>query len=102
MKNTPKDALLKRPPTLERSNKKKMAPRSEAADLTVLLQCLQSMRDGDFSARLPSRWVGLAGKVADSVNEIAAANQHMATELKRLGQTVGKEGRTRQRVRFQG
>ena len=58
------------------------------------------MRDGDFAVRLPGTWVGLAGKVADTFNEIAAANQHMAQELKRVGQVVGKQGKTRERARF--
>src|SRR5215472_7623991 len=70
------------------------------ADLSVMLQCLQSMRDGDFSARLPGSWTGLTGKVADTFNEIAASNQRIAAELKRIGRTVGKEGRTRERARF--
>src|SRR5215472_902175 len=99
MKNNPKDAQLRRQPTLERSNDE-MAVGMESADLPVMLQCLRSMRDGDFSVRLPGSWVGLAGKVADSFNEIAAAKQHMATELKRLGQRVGKQGRTRERALF--
>ncbi|HWW13391.1 MAG TPA: HAMP domain-containing protein [Candidatus Dormibacteraeota bacterium] len=58
------------------------------------------MRDGDFSVRLPGSWTGLAGKVADTFNSIVAANQQMAQELKRVGQVVGKEGRTRERTRF--
>src|SRR5258706_5474107 len=70
------------------------------ADLVAILGSLQTMRDGDFSVRLPGSWVGLSGKVADTFNEIVAANQHMATELKRVGQVVGKEGRTRERTRF--
>jgi HAMP domain-containing protein/CheY-like chemotaxis protein/signal transduction histidine kinase len=78
------------------------AVRSEAvpADLSVILASLRAMRDGDFSARLPGNWTGLAGKVADTFNDIAATNQQMARELKRVGQVVGKEGRTRERVRF--
>ena len=40
------------------------------------------------------------GKVADTFNEIVAANQRMAKQLERVGQGVGREGRTRQRVRF--
>jgi HAMP domain-containing protein/CheY-like chemotaxis protein/signal transduction histidine kinase len=71
-----------------------------AADLSVILASLQTMRDGDFSVRLPGSWVGLAGKVADTFNAIVAANQQMAEELKRVGQVVGKEGRTRERTRF--
>jgi len=71
-----------------------------AADFTAILASLQTMRDGDFSVRLPGSWTGLAGKIADTFNEIVAANQQMAQELKRVGQVVGKEGRTRERTRF--
>ena len=72
----------------------------ESLDLTVILASLQSMRDGDFTVRLPGTWVGLAGKVADTFNDIVAANQHMAQELKRVGHVVGKQGKTRERTRF--
>jgi HAMP domain-containing protein/CheY-like chemotaxis protein/signal transduction histidine kinase len=58
------------------------------------------MRNGDFSVRLPGSWTGLAGKIADTFNEIVSANQQMAEELKRVGQVVGKEGRTRERTKF--
>src|SRR6476620_5257250 len=71
-----------------------------APDIRVLLGRLQSMRDGDFSVRLPGDWTGLEGKIADTFNEIVAANQKMANELKRVGQAVGKEGRTRERTNF--
>ncbi|MFZ0992713.1 MAG: HAMP domain-containing protein [Candidatus Sulfotelmatobacter sp.] len=71
-----------------------------AADLSVILASLQTMRNGDFSVRLPGSWTGLAGKIADTFNSIVAANQQMAGELKRVGQVVGKEGRTRERTRF--
>src|SRR5580704_5835628 len=70
------------------------------ADLTVILASLHSMRDGDFSVRLPGAWTGIAGKIADTFNEIVAANQQMARELTRMGQTVGKGGRTRERAKF--
>src|SRR5579864_4214938 len=71
-----------------------------SADFTVILASLQTMRDGDFSVRLPGSWTGLAGKIADTFNEIVAANQQMAEELRRVGQVVGKEGRTRERTKF--
>jgi HAMP domain-containing protein/CheY-like chemotaxis protein/signal transduction histidine kinase len=70
------------------------------ADLSVILASLQTMRDGDFSVRLPGNWIGLAGKIADTFNDIVTANEQMAKELKRVGQVVGKEGRTRERMRF--
>jgi HAMP domain-containing protein/CheY-like chemotaxis protein/signal transduction histidine kinase len=70
------------------------------ADLSVILSSLRTMRDGDFSVRLPGNWTGLAGKIADTFNEIVMANQHMAKELRRVGKVVGKEGKTRERMRF--
>ncbi len=76
------------------------AAEADSANLGVILASLQTMRDGDFSVRLPGAWTGLAGKVADTFNSIVAANQQMAQELKRVGQVVGKEGRTRERARF--
>src|SRR6202051_2702223 len=69
-------------------------------DLGVILASLQTMSDGDFSVRLPGSWTGLAGKLADTFNDIASSNQQIAQELKRVGQVVGKEGRTRERTRF--
>jgi HAMP domain-containing protein/CheY-like chemotaxis protein/signal transduction histidine kinase len=71
-----------------------------SGDLSVILASLQTMRDGDFSVRLPGSWTGLSGKIADTFNSIVSANQQMAEELKRVGQVVGKEGRTRERTRF--
>src|SRR5262249_56602203 len=38
-------------------------------------------------------------KIADAFNDIVATNQRMAQQLERVGQVVGREGRTRQRVR---
>ena len=81
-------------------NHGKSKTKDESVDLSVILASLQSMRDGDFTVRLPGTWVGLAGKVADTFNEIVAANQHMSQELKRVGQAVGKQGKTRERARF--
>jgi HAMP domain-containing protein/CheY-like chemotaxis protein/signal transduction histidine kinase len=73
----------------------------EPDDLALILASLQTMRDGDFSVRLPVAWVGLEGKIADTFNDIVAANEQMAAELNRVGQAVGKEGKTRERTRFQ-
>jgi HAMP domain-containing protein/CheY-like chemotaxis protein/signal transduction histidine kinase len=70
------------------------------AELHELLNALQAMRVGDFSARLPANQVGLMGKVADTFNEIVAANERMARQLERVGHVVGREGKTRQRVKF--
>jgi HAMP domain-containing protein/CheY-like chemotaxis protein/signal transduction histidine kinase len=71
-----------------------------ATELHELLHALQAMRVGDFSVRMAGNQVGLLGKIADTFNEIVAANERMAGELERVGQVVGREGKTRQRVKF--
>jgi HAMP domain-containing protein/CheY-like chemotaxis protein/GAF domain-containing protein len=72
----------------------------DALDRQVLLSVLQAVADGDFSVRLPGYWVGLEGKIADRFNDIVASNEQMASELARVGEVVGKQGKTQQRVRF--
>src|SRR5207249_3673210 len=69
-------------------------------ELYELLNALQSMRVGDFSVRLSGGQIDVLGKIADTFNEIIAANERMAQQLERVGQVVGREGKTRQRVKF--
>jgi len=71
-----------------------------ALALHELLHALQAMRTGNFSVRLPTDRTGLEGKIADTFNEIVAANERMAQELEHVGQVVGREGKTRTRVRL--
>jgi signal transduction histidine kinase/HAMP domain-containing protein/DNA-binding response OmpR family regulator len=69
-----------------------------AGELAVLLAALTELRDGNAQARLPLHWTGVAGRVSDVFNEVVEQNAHMARELARLRQVVGKEGRLRQRA----
>jgi HAMP domain-containing protein/CheY-like chemotaxis protein/signal transduction histidine kinase len=79
---------------------------TDAPDLTSpvqlqsLLQSLRAMRSGDFSVRMGVEQDGILGKIADTFNDIVAANERMAQQLERVGQVVGREGRTRHRVKF--
>jgi HAMP domain-containing protein len=75
-------------------------PNGQPSEIREVLRVLQAVRDGDFHERLPGHWEGLTGKLADAVNDVAAANQDMAEQLARVGEIVGKEGRTSKRVRF--
>src|SRR5665809_29030 len=72
--------------------------RSEGDYLQSILSALQLIRGGDFSVRMPGDSVGIEGKIADTFNEIVAANQQMAQQLELVGQVVGSEGKTRKRV----
>jgi HAMP domain-containing protein/CheY-like chemotaxis protein/signal transduction histidine kinase len=69
-------------------------------DLNNLLYALQAMKVGDFSVRMAGDQLGIEGKIADAFNEIVAANERMAKQLENVGQVVGREGKTRQRVRL--
>ena len=71
---------------------------SEGRYLQSLLRALQQMRSGDFFVRMPGDSVGIDGKIADTFNEIVAANQQMAQQLELVGQVVGREGKTKKRV----
>jgi HAMP domain-containing protein/signal transduction histidine kinase/DNA-binding response OmpR family regulator len=77
-----------------------MKPESvvEAFDTSVLLKALVAFRDGDFSVRLPVDQVGVAGKIADTLNDIFMLNQRMAGEFERISRGVGKEGKINQRA----
>jgi HAMP domain-containing protein/CheY-like chemotaxis protein len=70
-------------------------------ELRELLRVFMAVRDGNFSVRLPGHWTGLVGKIADCVNDVVGANENMAKQLETVGEVVGKEGKTRQRVKFQ-
>jgi PAS domain S-box-containing protein len=65
-----------------------------------LLHTLQAIRGGDFSVRMAGDHGGVAGEIADTVNAITAANQRILHQLKRVGDDVGREGKTGQRVKF--
>ncbi|MET0431434.1 MAG: HAMP domain-containing protein, partial [Hyphomicrobium sp.] len=73
-------------------------PSGPGGVLVEMLQTLQAVKAGDFSVRMRADWDGLAGKIADTVNDIITTNQRMANQLQRVGQVVGRDGLTNQRV----
>ncbi len=77
-------------------------PVAEILDANQVLATLIAFKKGDFSARLPVNQIGLAGKIADVLNDIFELNENMATELARVSTAVGKEGRISQRASLTG
>src|SRR5881296_696702 len=67
-------------------------------DAKQLLAAMVAVKRGDFSARLPDDWTGIAGKIADTFNDLTRTNLRMTQELERIGRVVGKEGRITQRA----
>ncbi|MES2980878.1 MAG: HAMP domain-containing protein [Verrucomicrobiota bacterium] len=70
----------------------------DVTDMKILLAALTAFKRGDFTVRLPHDWTGVAGKVADTFNEVISRNEDLATELARIGEVVGVEGRIGQRA----
>ncbi|HUG66493.1 MAG TPA: HAMP domain-containing protein [Pirellulaceae bacterium] len=71
-------------------------------DLQALIGALMSLRKGDFSVRLPSVWVGVGGKVADTFNDVMDQLEGMTGEVDRISRVVGKEGKIKERAAVGG
>jgi HAMP domain-containing protein len=75
---------------------------AETLDNRTLLRVLNSVKKGDFTARLPDDLPGTSGRIADALNEIIERNERLTRELQRVGNVVGHEGRLAQRVALPG
>ncbi|HVF92070.1 MAG TPA: HAMP domain-containing protein, partial [Blastocatellia bacterium] len=73
-------------------------PNTETLDTRLLLKVLMAVKKGDFSVRMPDEHSGIAGKIADTLNDIIDMNEKMARELHRISSVVGKEGKIAQRA----
>jgi signal transduction histidine kinase/HAMP domain-containing protein/ActR/RegA family two-component response regulator len=78
------------------------ASSADSLDEAVLLRVLTDVKGGDFSVRMPLDWTGVAGKIADRLNDVIAANETLGTELARVSRVVGKEGKLSQRIALRG
>ncbi|UGQ49006.1 response regulator [Massilia endophytica] len=70
----------------------------EELDLKLILQTLMALKKGDFSARMPSDWTGVSGKIADTLNEIIETNEKLVRAVTEVSRVVGREGRLTQRA----
>jgi HAMP domain-containing protein/CheY-like chemotaxis protein/signal transduction histidine kinase len=70
----------------------------EELDLKLILSTLMALKKGDFSARLPSDWTGVSGKIADTLNDIIETNERMVKSVTEVSRVVGREGRLTQRA----
>jgi len=66
---------------------------NDTLDTSELLKVLIAFKEGDFSVRLPVDRTGIAGKVADTLNDIFKLNERMVLELARISNAVGKQGK---------
>ncbi|WP_244534567.1 HAMP domain-containing protein [Hyphomicrobium sp. CS1GBMeth3] len=71
-----------------------------AEQAPAILEALIAIKKGDASARLPLDWPGIAGRIAETFNDIVELNGHLERELERLSRVAGKQGRLRERARL--
>src|SRR3989454_8418506 len=69
-------------------------------DYGALLKALRAVRKGEFSVRLPMDLVGIEGEIAQAFNDVVEINEMIAGEFARIGNEVGKEGKTGQRAKL--
>src|SRR3569833_170922 len=71
---------------------------NDELDAKLLLKILSALKKGDFSTRMPADWSGVAGKIADTVNDIIEMNQQMVESITDVSRVVGQEGRLSHRA----
>ncbi|HVS01843.1 MAG TPA: HAMP domain-containing protein [Thermoanaerobaculia bacterium] len=74
-------------------------PAAEALQRRQILAALRALKRGDFGARLPEDHTGIDGQICDVFNEVVELVSGLGGELGELRVAVGKEGRTRKRMR---
>src|ERR1700733_9031165 len=72
--------------------------RSRRLDKQQLANALSSLRNGDFSVRMPTGLDDVDGQIAAEFNERVDLNQRLVGELERISQGVGKQGQISQRA----
>jgi hypothetical protein len=71
-----------------------ISPPSSDDSITLMLKMLARVKAGDFAARMPLEWPG----IADSLNEVIISNQAFEADLARVSNVVGRQGRLPQRL----
>ncbi|MES2264974.1 MAG: HAMP domain-containing protein [Pseudomonadota bacterium] len=75
-----------------------MTDLAEELDIKLLLATLMALKKGDFTARMPSDWTGMSGKIADTLNDIIETKEKMVKAVTEVSRVVGREGRLTQRA----
>jgi HAMP domain-containing protein len=75
---------------------------SDELNSKELLRILTAFKKGDFTARMPLDQTGVAGKIADTLNDVLDFNQRLLADTQRVRSVAGVEGRTGERVALPG
>src|SRR5437763_10008861 len=78
------------------------APANDTLNTRELLGVLMAAKKGDFSKRMAPDQTGVAGKIADTLNDVLELQERLCAELARVSNVVGKEGKTAERAVLAG
>ncbi len=76
--------------------------KTDELDNEQLLKVLMAFKKGDFSARMPLDKTRVAGKIADTLNDIIETKECLLKETQKAALLVGKEGKVSQRLSMEG
>jgi HAMP domain-containing protein/CheY-like chemotaxis protein/signal transduction histidine kinase len=71
---------------------------TEQIDNKVLLDVLTALKNGDTTVRMPSNLTGIAGKVADTLNQVIQNNELMAKSVEDLAIAINQNGSIKHRL----
>ncbi|MDB5219312.1 MAG: putative SigmaB asociated two-component system sensor protein, partial [Myxococcaceae bacterium] len=63
-----------------------------------LLEVLKAVKAGDFQIRFEYQQNGILGRVGELLNDIIGLDEHLTSELIRVGKVVGQEGKMHERA----
>jgi HAMP domain-containing protein/CheY-like chemotaxis protein/signal transduction histidine kinase len=95
-RNSPANKPMKRTRTLPKESRN--GTQDHDTFMNELVQALDAIKDGDFTTRLPSDWMGLEGRVAEHLNAMASRLQRFNQSVLRLRHQVGQEGKINARL----
>ena len=70
----------------------------DALDKKELFKVLTEVKNGNFSVRMPIDYVGMDGKICDTLNEIIDLNERMIHEFTKAGKIIGEQGKLTERI----
>ncbi len=75
----------------------RLSPTSRV-EVEQLVEILKSVKHGDFSVRFPHDKDGILSRAGELLNDVIGMNEHMTSELVRVGKVVGQEGKMHERA----
>src|SRR6478736_6206794 len=74
----------------------------ETLNTRELLNVLLAAKKGNFTKRMAPDQTGVAGKIADALNDVLDLQERLCAELARVSNVVGKEGKTTEQAALAG